>query len=109
MVNKLKLEKKERNKKDKEWRLAVKTKFENRCVICGSPKMLNVHHLIPRCNKIYRNDIMNGLVLCARCHRFSRVNSPHQNPLMFHIWFESHYPEEFNYLKNALLKDVKCY
>ena len=97
-----KLEKRIRNKKDKEWSIEIKSRFNSKCAVCGETKLLNAHHIIPRSNKIFRHDVMNGIALCPKHHMFSRGMSPHNNPFVFHIWFETYHPENFDYLKRKL-------
>jgi len=101
-MNKREREKKERNKKDKEWREAVKERDGNKCVRCSSTERTNVHHIIPREIKEFRWNTNNGICLCPRHHRFSRELSAHQNPLAFFMWMEEHKPNQLNYLKNCL-------
>lgn len=88
MVNKLKLAKKLRNKKDKEWRLAVLQAYGNECFICSSKKLLNCHHIIPREFKETRHDVKNGIVLCPLHHKWGMF-SAHKNP----IWFIQRIPK----------------
>jgi 5-methylcytosine-specific restriction endonuclease McrA len=100
MVNKLKQERKERNKKDKESRILTKTRDGNACVVCGSTlKGLNVHHIINRQNKELRHDINNLITLCVRCHKYSYQLSAHKNSFVFVVWLEKHRPEQYAYLK----------
>lgn len=100
MMNKKKTERKERNKKDKEWAKAVKQVFHNKCAICGSSKMLNAHHIIPREIAELRHDIQNGIALCPKHHRFSFEFSAHQNSFVFYLWLMDKYPIQYDYLKN---------
>lgn len=81
-MDKRKEAKRIQNKKDKEWREAVKAR-DKKCVICGQVKMLNAHHIIPKQIKEFRHDIRNGVSLCPKHHRFSFELSAHQNPLIF--------------------------
>ena len=81
-MNKRKIEKRERNKKDKEWAKQIKER-DKCCVICGSKERLNAHHIIPREIKELRWELCNGITLCPRHHKFSIMNSPHKNPWVF--------------------------
>lgn len=54
-----------------DWEETVKAVIRrdgNRCHACGSPKNLDVHHIIPR--RISNNDSCDNLVtLCSSCHK----------------------------------------
>ena len=81
------LEKKERNKKDNEWKEIVKKEFNNKCAYCGSDKIVHCHHLIPREIKEFRHEPLNGILLCPLHHKFSLDMSPHRNPFYFIVWY----------------------
>lgn len=95
-----KLERKERNKKDKEWSIAIRNMFDNKCAHCGSKIKLNACHIIPREIHQFRYDLENGIALCPRCHKFSYEWSAHHNPFAFHVWFMEYHPEQFLRLLN---------
>lgn len=92
------LEKKELKKKDKEWALNVKKRFNNSCIFCGSHEKINAHHIIPREIKKFRHEIDNGIALCPKHHRFSFEFSAHQNPFAFMLWFSNNHLEQFTKL-----------
>lgn len=100
-MNKRKVEKRERNKKDIEWKKKVKLIFNNKCALCGKTEMLNAHHLLPKNELKYRWDIKNGIALCPNCHRFSFQISAHQNPIRFFIFLEEKYPQIIKYLRGC--------
>jgi len=100
MVNKLKEARKELKKKDKEWAIAIKKKFNNKCIVCGKKERLNAHHIIPREIKESRHDLRNGIALCPKHHRFSFELSAHQNPFAFMIFLFYTYPEVFEEASN---------
>ena len=88
------------------WSKAVKVRDDYTCQMCGSVSGLNSHHIIGRINYSLRFDLKNGITLCASCHKFDRY-SAHNNPLYFAVWFEKHYPENYEYLltkKNIIAK-----
>jgi len=62
------------------------------CAVCGTSEYLHTHHIIPRENRPYRYSEDNGICLCAKHHKFSRVISAHNNPLSFYIWLEKFKP-----------------
>jgi hypothetical protein len=93
-----KLQKRESNKKYKEWGLAVKGRDGKACIVCKDIKMLNAHHIIPREIPEFRWDIDNGISLCPRHHKFSFKFSAHRNPLAFLIWFAYNHDEQYDRL-----------
>lgn len=82
LQNKKKQVKKERNKKDKEWRTRVLEQYNNKCFLCDKTDRLNAHHIIPREFKETRHDTLNGIALCSLHHKFGMF-SAHKNPLWF--------------------------
>ena len=93
-----KLEKREMNKKDKEWREIVKKRDNSKCVICGRTDIIHCHHIIPREDKRFRWNINNGLCLCPKNHKYSYEISPHKNAFAFFIWMIENRLEQFNKL-----------
>lgn len=101
-VNKRKLLKRLKNKKDKEWAIAVKDLYFNKCAVCGETKRLNAHHIIPRELQEFRHELVNGIALCPKHHWFSFELSPHRNPFEFFIWWINKYPNQYEQLSNKL-------
>ena len=91
--------KQEEREKFRHWSKTVRERDNNECQICGSSYMLNAHHLIPRQFKDYAFNSDNGISLCPKHHKFSRVISAHNNPLAFMIWFSMARPKQFELLK----------
>jgi len=89
-MNKLKEARKLLKKQDKEWSIAIR-KRDKKCMICGSKKFLNAHHLIPREIKEFRHDLRNGITLCAKHHKFSYQISAHKNALVFFKYLEDYH------------------
>jgi hypothetical protein len=92
---------KEIKQKDKAWQEEVKDRDNHRCIInnnCGESTVLNIHHLIPRENKLFRHDLDNGIVLCQFHHKFSLECSPHRNPLVFYKWMLENRKEQLDSL-----------
>lgn len=104
MVNKRVQEKRERNKKDKEWRETILKIYDGKCVICGDTKRPNAHHIIPRTFEQTRWDLNNGIILCPKHHKFGKF-SAHKNPLWFFIHFIGSEPDKWNYLINKSQKE----
>lgn len=94
-----KMAKRERNKKDKEWALAVKERDGFKCVICGSTKLLNAHHLIGREVLSMRHQVDNGVSLCPSHHKYSREISAHKQPVVFQWWMEINREWQLNRIK----------
>lgn len=98
-----KVAKRELNKQDKEWSIAVKKDFDFKCLVCGSTKMLNAHHIVPRESLSFRHLVVNGLALCPKHHKFSRDFSAHKNPLVFYLFYKKKYAKRYD----LLLKIIK--
>lgn len=81
------------------WAKRVKDRDSNKCVICGSERRPNAHHLIPKELKETRYNIDNGITLCPKHHRFSRRISAHQNPIAFVMWLELNRHTQLEYVK----------
>lgn len=101
-MNKKKLEKKERNKKDKEWREKILNKFNYTCAFCPETKRINCHHIIPKEFKEFRWDENNGIALCPLHHKFGKY-SAHRNPLWFFDYIKIlKIPIDMDYLLSKL-------
>ena len=85
-----------RNKADIAWSQVVRK--DGKCAICGATEHLNAHHLLARENLHTRHEVMNGEVLCPKCHKFSRTESAHKNPIRFVIWLMANKPETWKWL-----------
>ena len=79
---------------DKLWSKQVRERDKLQCVICNNTERLNAHHLFPREISELRHDIDNGISLCPKHHRFSRILSAHQNPIAFYHWMENNRAEQ---------------
>lgn len=75
------------------------------CEKCGTRDgNFDTAHIIGRKNLTLRWDIFNLLCLCRKCHQ-----EAHANPKRFTLWFQSEYPERWEYLeswKNVILKRI---
>ncbi len=101
-MNKKKLLKRENKRKDKEWALAVKSRFDNQCAICNSKEYLNAHHIIPREFGETKWDVQNGIALCPLHHKWGRY-SFHKNGLWAMNVLKTKYPEVHDYLVEKIL------
>ena len=98
-----KLERRQVRKAFKEWSLAVKERDGNKCVICSRTEYAHAHHIIPREIKETRFNVMNGITLCAKHHKYSVQLSAHKNPLAFALWLEVNRPAQYLYVTLLLL------
>jgi len=98
------LQKRENNKNVKLWKTAVKDRDKHACVICGSAKLVNAHHIIPYQILEFRCDIDNGICLCPKHHKFSFKFSAHKNSFAFLIWFCYNRIEQYNRLFDKWVK-----
>jgi len=73
---------------DTYWKLAVKIKYNYKCVYCGETYYINAHHIFGRVNRSVRWDLDNGLCLCPLHHTLGSF-SAHQNP-EFTKWIETY-------------------
>ena len=101
---KKKLEKRELNRLDNEWREKVLERDGTTCAISGRTDYIHVHHILPREIRVFRHDVDNGLCLSPNNHKFSLENSPHRNPFSFMLWFMENRPEQFERLKEKYLE-----
>lgn len=108
-MNKLKEAKKLLKAKDLTWSKAIHNKYNNRCACCGRTEYLNAHHIISRQhpNKTLRHDERNGILICSKCHLFSRTCSAHKQSFQFMIWLMFKYTDQFNYLLSKVKGDIK--
>jgi hypothetical protein len=84
---------KEEKLKEAKWSTDIRTRDDWSCVICGTQFHTNAHHIIPRENKQYKFDLDNGITLCTKHHKFSRIISAHNNPMAFFLWLQKYrYP-----------------
>jgi hypothetical protein len=81
---------KEQKEKDKIWADMIKARDDWSCVICGNQFKPNAHHIVPRENKDFRHCLNNGVTLCTKHHKFSRIISAHNNPMAFFLWLQKY-------------------
>lgn len=81
------------------WATDIKERDNFNCVICGSQFHPNAHHIIPRECKEFRYELWNGITLCTKHHKFSRVISAHNAPFAFFMWLEKYRPTTYSLIK----------
>lgn len=99
-----KLEKREINKKFKEWAISVKKRDNNECVICGKKERLNAHHLVSRTSKSTRFNLDCGITLCIKHHKWG-LYSAHGNSFTIWIWMIKNRIDQYNRLLTELKRD----
>ena len=80
-----------RDMADRLWSRAVRDDWANRCAVCGKGKV-EAHHLVPRQFEATRYILLNGVALCASCHKFCPDVSPHLNASGWMDWLRSEHP-----------------
>lgn len=91
----------ERLRMHKEWADKVKERDGYKCFVCGKEdKLLNAHHLLPKERyPSLKYDVLNGISLCVRHHKFGKC-SPHLDPIPFFEVFRAKKPTIYAYLVN---------
>jgi len=93
--------KKELKQKDKEWSTLVK-KNQPTCLICGSVKLLQAHHIILRNIKQVRHEPLNGVTLCPKHHKYG-LFSAHLNPVFFLTKLKSKQRISYDFVMDRIL------
>ena len=76
----------ERNKL-RDW--SKKIRKDGICEICGSEENLQAHHVLSKEHyPQFKYELMNGVCLCARCHKWSKL-SAHKNAVFFIEWLKN--------------------
>jgi len=61
---------------------------------------IEMAHLIPRQNYLWRWDLQNVIPLCSNHHRFSRKCSSHNSPVVFSQVLEENFPVYYEFVRN---------
>ena len=75
---------------DDQWSLAVRTDWDWRCAVCGRV-LVEAHHIVPRQYEATRYDMLNGIALCAHCHKLGK-DSAHQHAPAWMAWLQRNHP-----------------
>jgi hypothetical protein len=89
---------------DRLWSEVVRQRAGYCCERCGATSaesQLHAHHVYGRSNHRLRFEILNGVALCARCHRWT-----HDNPLSYATWFREHRLDDDAFLQAEALKGL---
>jgi hypothetical protein len=62
------------------------------CAVCGG-RPVEMHHIIGRAVRHMRHRPDNVVQLCAMCHKWSPLCSPHGGPAGFAEWMNANIPE----------------
>lgn len=89
-----------RHKADRLWAELVRLTWGEKCAICHSMEWIQAHHLIPREMRSHRHEARNGILLCAKHHRFSFELSAHKAPIAFVKWLKTNHNEILIWLLN---------
>jgi hypothetical protein len=87
-----------RNKADYLWRKLVARTWDGKCAYCGTTEITQAHHLIPREMYSHRHIIENGILLCARHHKYSFEVSAHRGSIVFYRWLIAHHSDKWEWL-----------
>ena len=98
---------------DKLWQEVIHKLFKGRCLICGFRSLTTGHHLIKRRVKWLRHCVMNGVLLCDRCHRQAEefqenfVAALRQVSPKHYEWMEEHRYSEPQTVTTSDLKETR--
>ena len=88
-----------------DWSISVRNRDGNKCTICGRTEFIDAHHLIPKERfKEYMFEIMNGISLCKKHHKFADY-SFHRHPFWSVIWLKNNRPDQFNWVVDRIPLD----
>lgn len=71
-------------KVDALWSQRVKERDNFRCQLCGRTSNLNSHHILRKQSRLMRYSLLNGITLCAGCHKWG-VHSPDLDVAQMHL------------------------
>lgn len=86
---------------DKKWGMYIHRRDDEKCVVCGKTPA-QAHHIISRKNYRLRWEPDNGVLLCCKHHTMDSKFSAHGTPTLFGEWFEEHYPQRHQFLRDTV-------
>lgn len=90
-----------KNKLDTVWSKLVKLQAGNKCEVCGNSETLNSHHIVGRRNLRLRWEVMNGVCLCVKHHKFGN-QSAHENPVWFEDWLKENRGSDLKLIRSTM-------
>jgi len=78
-----------------------------KCEVCGKEGKIDLHHIISRRHSQLKFDKCNLVMLCPLHHKFSTLESAHNNPLWFILWLQNHRANDLEYLFNYTKNNLK--
>ena len=90
-----------KNKLDKAWSQLVKLRAGNKCEVCWNSETLNSHHVVGRRNLRLRWEVMNGVCLCVKHHKFGN-QSAHENPVWFEDWLKENRGQDLKLIRSTM-------
>lgn len=98
-----------KKKADKVWGAFIHYR-DDFCMVCGTNRTLQAHHLISRGKIITRHCPENGVLLCATHHIFDPDCSPHAGPIGFTDFLYEEHNDKYNWVKeNQFAKGLVDY
>ena len=61
-----------------------------KCEVCGKEGKIDLHHIISRKLTELKFEKRNLVLLCPLHHKFSSLESAHNNPIWFILWLQNH-------------------
>jgi hypothetical protein len=90
-----------KNKLDKAWSQVVKLQAGNKCEVCSGTENLNSHHIVGRRNLRLRWEVLNGVCLCVKHHKFGN-QSAHENPVWFDEWLRENRGQDLRLVRSTM-------
>ena len=93
----------------RQWSLAVRTRANFTCEICGRVKgkdckKLDAHHVLSKERyPEYRFDLQAGVCLCFRCHK----RLAHLDAIEFAEWLRANKPSQYLFAQQKILEKKK--
>jgi len=102
-MNKRRAKRIAKHKALKQWSIDVRNRDNNQCVICSRKEYLQSHHILPKNGyPEFMLEVINGVCLCPKDHKFGSRKSAHRDPMWFAEWLREHRPEQYQWIKAKL-------
>jgi hypothetical protein len=84
------------------WKQTIRQQVGNKCEVCNSEGILNVHHILPKERyQEFKIEPMNGVLLCQSHHKFGKI-SAHRNGIWFAKWLSEKHPDKYKWAQENL-------